>query len=94
MADPKGTSNFDDCTKVCDTYQQNSEGRPRTFDAQFIAHTSRLSATTAKALLLMLDSADYGCKCEPAEEEAWEVKCLVCKAVEAVCALWPDAVTP
>ena len=37
MADQKGTSVVDDAVPVAQTYLSNDSGKPRTFDAQFIA---------------------------------------------------------
>jgi hypothetical protein len=37
-ADPVGNSNVDDCIDVAHTVMLDEHGKPRTFDAQFIAH--------------------------------------------------------
>lgn len=38
LADPVGDSNLDSAIPVADTFFRNDQGKPRTFDATFIAH--------------------------------------------------------
>jgi len=62
----------------------------RNFNAAYIAHAANLGAPMAKALLAAIEVLpDYGCKCEPEEEEAHEVKCLCCKAMDEILASFP-----
>jgi hypothetical protein len=72
MADVDGTSNVDTAITVCGTYYNDENGRPRTNDADFIAHAHN----NITALIAIIEEQEAGYEAQlrlvAEERDAWK----------------------